>query len=498
MDFLRRLLQQLAAFWTQQLGLGGRLLLSAAMVLAVAAVGYVIYTSQQVEYSPLPYELTPDEAAAITQRLDQQAVPYRLERGGARILVPSDRVARVRMDLAVARLPSGPGPGWKLFDEQSPFGTDPFYQNLNFVRAQQDELARTIGTLEPIEEARVHIVPAEETPFLLRDQKPVTAAVTLRAKSGARIDKRTVEGIVHLISSSVKGLEPSHVTVVDHRGRLLSERPDDADGLGANARQLEFQQLFEEHLVKKAEAVIQRVMGNGDAIVRITTDLDFRRVKQISDTFDPEARAADIEKSENEKSTGGTTGGFGVAGTQSNVPPNIAPGQGSAGGGQERTFEKNDAHYLVSRTQRWVDDMVGAVQRMTVAVMLVPPVAADDPTKAVDLPLTVLDVENLVKQAVGFNATRGDQIQVTLSKPPPELMPKSAIQKQIEQVSGYITIGWQVSGLVGAIALVLIVLIALMRRRRRMAREAEEAELSPELERLQAIADVLRMWLEQA
>ena len=240
-------------------------------------------------YAVLFSGLQQEDAAAITQKLDSDRIPFQLSAGGTTILVPSERVLKVRMNLALAGLPQGAGKGFELFDQMS-IGATPFVQNLSYVRAIQGELARTIMQLEPVANARVHIVQPDPTPFV-REEKPVTASVVIRTKSGQTLTRGATAGIVALVSGSVKGLTSDNVTVLDTEGRVLSDRRDSKSAI-VSADQREYQREIEADLATKAQEILTRLLGPGQAVVRVTAEMSFRRVKEQSEKFDPDARVA--------------------------------------------------------------------------------------------------------------------------------------------------------------------------------------------------------------
>ena len=215
----QRFTQQWMQVWKRQSSLG-RAVIGGAAAACLLAIAWVGYWSSQSNYAVLLSGLQPDDAAAITQKLEADRVPYEISSGGTTILVPADRVLKIRMSLTVAGLPQGAGKGFELFDAMS-MGTTPFVQNLNYVRATQGELARTIMQLEPVAHARVHLVQSDPTPFV-REEKPVTASVFVKTKPGQTLSRKTTAGIVAFLACSVKGLAPDNVTVLDSEGHVLS------------------------------------------------------------------------------------------------------------------------------------------------------------------------------------------------------------------------------------------------------------------------------------
>ncbi len=408
MSVWQRFMQQWLQVW-QRLSPLGRVAVSgfgAAFLILVVGVG--IWTST-TKYAVLFSGLQVDDAGAITQKLDADRVPYELSNGGTTILVSADRVLKTRMSLNVAGLPQGAGKGYELFDGMS-MGTTPFVQNLNYVRATQGELARTIMQLDPVATAKVHLVQTDTSVFI-RDEKPVTASVFIKTKPGQTLTRKTSAGIVAFLASSVKGLTPENVTLLDSEGRLLSERRDSRSGL-ASSDQHEYQREVEAELALKAQEILARLLGPGQAVVRVTAEMSFKRIKEQSEKVDPDNRVATRESTTTSKSTG-PTGPQGIAGATSNATgaPKPAPG-----GGTLKQDETTENEYAVSRTQRQSEENQGMIDRLTIAVILMPVAGDPDADPEESLGITTNEAKELVKQAVGFKEGR-DQIQVSLGKP---------------------------------------------------------------------------------
>lgn len=408
MGVWQRFSQQWLQVWTR-LSPMGRVVFSGAGASFVVLIVWVGFWASTTNYAVLFSGLQPEDAAAIAQKLDADRIPYELSGGGTTVLVPAEQVLKIRMSLAVAGLPQGAGKGFELFDEMS-MGATPFVQNLNYVRAIQGELARTIMQLEPVAHARVHIVQPDPTPFV-REEKPVTASVVIRTKAGQTLSRGATSGVVALVAGSVKGLTSDNVTVLDSEGRVLSERRDSRSGL-ASADQREYQREIEADLASKAQEILTRALGPGQAIVRVTAEMSFRHVKEQSEKVDPDARVATRETTTSSKTTT-PAGPRGTTGAVANVPgaqpatPNVS--------GPLKQDETIESEYAVSRTQRQLEENLGTIDRLTVAVILMPTAADPDADPEEALGITLADAEKLVKQAVGFKEKR-DEIQVSIGK----------------------------------------------------------------------------------
>ena len=323
-----------------------------------------------------------ESVAEVTAKLDEQAVGYELTRGGSEILIAETDLARARVLLARDGLPSRGRPGFELFDQPS-WGMTDFTQRINYRRALEGELERTITQMRGVEAAQVHLAISQSTAFR-RPENPEAASVVLKLRSGARPAADLVEGIASLIASSVDGLDSDKVSVLDDTGRLLSAAVEPGEGGGLSKRQLGLRQEVESYLESKAEELVAQVVGAGNARVRVAADLNFDKIDRTVQTIDPEQTVALQE----ERSA-------------------IVPGEGQVGAGS--TAEATT--YETSRTLEQFSGAAGSIKRLTVAVLVnegggedgvVPALSADQLTR----------IESLVRNAVGLDATRGDDISV--------------------------------------------------------------------------------------
>lgn len=501
MNGFQQFLQQVQQLWQKQ-SLMGKGVYAGALLATVAAASGVGYWATKVEYQILCSGLPAEEAAAIVEKLDADRTEYKLASGGTTILVAADKVQKTRMTLAVAGLTKGAGKGFELFDEMS-MGATPFVQNMNYVRAIQGELARTIMQLEPVAQARVHIVQPEPTPFV-RDEKPVTASVVLKTKPGASLSRKATAGIVALVAGSVKGLTPENVTVLDSDGTVLSEKHDTTRGL-ASSDQLTYQRDVESHLAAKAQELLTRLLGPGRAVVRVTADMSFRHVKETSEKFDPDGKVVSRESIMSSKTTS-PTGPRGPAGAVSNIPPGQSAGAGGATG-PNKNEETVESEFVVSKTNLQTEERQGTINRLTIAVMLVPLPTQDGTPVAETLGITPEEAKELVKQAVGYKDGR-DQIQVSIGKVPE--VPAAVVPPAVEvftaqQLLNYATNLKTSSLVVGGVVLAGIVGLLLLRRRPATIpavtspalATGTSAQSDNELADLNAVAATIKAWLEE-
>ena len=407
-----RFAQQCMLVW-KRLSPMGRVAFSGAASAFLVLIVWVGFWASATNYAVLFSGLQPEDAAGIAQKLDADRIPYELSNGGTTVMVPAERVLKIRMSLAMAGLPQGAGKGFELFDQMS-MGTTPFVQNLNYVRASQGELTRTIMQLEPVAHARVHIVQPDPSPFI-RDDKPVTASVWIRTKAGRTLTREFAAGIAAFMAGSVKGLTPDNVTVLDSQGRVLSDSRDARGGL-ASSNQREYQREIESDLASKAQEILGRLLGPGQAVVRVNAEMSFRRVKEQSEKVDPDARVATHESTTSSKSTA-PAGPRGTAGAAANVAGALPAAATS--NGPLKQDEVTESQYSISSTKRQTEENQGTIDRLTIAVSLMPPTSDPDADPEEALGITAAEAKELVKQAVGFKEGR-DQIHVSLGKAPAE------------------------------------------------------------------------------
>jgi flagellar M-ring protein FliF len=325
-----------------------------------------------------------ESISEVTDRLDQATIPYKLERGGSDIVVAVTDLPRARVVLAKDGLRSGGRPGLEIFDNQS-LGMTDFTQRVNYRRALEGELERTIGKMRGIQSAQVHLAMHETSSFRAANT-PAEASVVLKLRSGEDPPNDVVQGITHLIASSVDGLESDQVTVVDDAGRLLSIPNEAGSLLGLTSRQLANQREIEDHLKEKAEEIVSQMVGRGNARVQVSAVVNFDRVERTTQTLDPDKQVAQTEqKSE------------------------IVPGAqgGAASSSAATTFEN-------SRSTEIYAGALGAIRRLTVAVLINDKMTGtgDSVRFTPRAPQEIARIESLVRTAVGFDSTRGDIVSV--------------------------------------------------------------------------------------
>ncbi|HQL00193.1 MAG TPA: flagellar basal-body MS-ring/collar protein FliF, partial [Smithellaceae bacterium] len=284
------ILQSLTKLWNGFDALSSGRKASIVMVLfaTLGVIALLIYLTLQVEYRVLFSNLSAEDAASIVEKLNDRKIPYQLTAGGTTVSVPEGQVNQLRLELAASGLPQGGGVGFEIFDQKT-LGATEFEQQLNYRRALQGELARTINGLDEIQSSRVHIALPKESLFLDQQKKP-TASVTIKLKSGKALRPAQIEGIVHLVASSIEGMNPADVMVVDSRGNILSAKQNDTRLSKLTAQQMDYQRNMEKELAARIQSMLENVVGQGRAVVRVTADLDFRIMEKTEETYDPEAQ----------------------------------------------------------------------------------------------------------------------------------------------------------------------------------------------------------------
>ena len=347
------------------------------------------------------------DAAAVTGKLDGMAVKYDVKEGGT-ILVPADQVTKLRMALAQDNLPAA-GVGYEIFDKSDAFGTTAFVQNINHQRALEGELSRSMQTIEGIQAARVHLVVPEQQVFARNEQQP-SASVVL--KTAGKLDRGQVQAIQHLVAAAVSGLSADRVAIVDDRGNLLAGG-DDKSGPDALARnQDEDTTNYENSLRQRVEAIVTSIVGTGHVQVQVAADINYNHTQTTSESYDPESKVVRSTQTveQNASNTSGAGGGAAVS------VANALPGGGASGGGDAskdtsgRTEETTNYEISKKVTTSTVDG--GDIKKVSVAVV----VDGSGETAAAYKPRSAEEMAKitaLVKSAMGFDAARGDLVQVT-------------------------------------------------------------------------------------
>ncbi|WP_426613691.1 flagellar basal-body MS-ring/collar protein FliF [Bradyrhizobium sp. McL0616] len=380
-----------------------------AMIAVTAAlIGFFAFVIMRVttpQMTTLFTDLSVEDSSGIIKDLERQGIQFELRNEGSVIMVPKDKVTRLRMKLAEGGLPKGGGVGYEVFDKSDALGTTSFVQNINHLRALEGELSRTIRAIDRIQAARVHLV-LPERPLFSREAPEPSASIVVRVRGS--LEAQQIRAIRHLVASAVNGLKPQRVSIVDEAGTLL------ADGAATDPEQAvgdERRTTYEKRIRKQVEDIVSSVVGSGRARVQLSADFDFNKVTQTSDKFDPEGRVLRSSQTREEQSM--TADNNGQVTVNNELPGNQQNGGAAAKDQSKKTEETNN--YEISRTTKTEVTEAGRVNRISVAVLVdgiyskneKGDLAYQDRTKE------QLDrIATLVRSAIGFDQKRGDQVEV--------------------------------------------------------------------------------------
>jgi flagellar M-ring protein FliF len=418
--------RQLVAFFmglppARRIAIAGVGAASMALVLGLA------WWVQRPLYRPLFTNLSSQDAGAIVEALKADKVPFRLDDGGRAVLVPTERLYELRLSLASRGLPEGGGVGFEIFDKQS-LGVTDFVQRLNYQRALQGELARTIGQLRGVTRARVHLVLPQPSLFAERERQP-SASVFLKLSAGTRLTNEEVRGIVNLVASSVEGLTPARITMVDTAGHVLASGTDSASGAELSPRRVEIKSAVEEGIERRVQTLLDSALGPGQAVTRVSSQLNFDQVERTEERFDPtpvtrqETRTIETTKSSSvspilpvptgPSPTPTPTAQAGATGA--GAPPSPPANRTS----NEGTREAANVNYEISRIVARTLTSPGEIQRLTVAVLLnTATKITEGPNKkeirepVARTPEEIEKIRRIVMGAAGYNQSRGDEVTV--------------------------------------------------------------------------------------
>lgn len=385
-----------------------------SIMIAVAAVMAVIMVSSiwsnkpqfQIAYSGS----TGEDVSAVVNAINGKKIPYRLSIDGMSVSVPSDKIQEVKLLISSQGISAGGGAGFELFDKKN-IGMTSFMQRINYQRALQGELARTITQLKEVEHARVHIVMAKESLFAEKEES-ASASVVVKFKRGRILSQSQINGIAQLVSNGVEGLEIDGVSVIDSSGNVLTRGVK--SGLsGVVSNNMELQRSFERGLERKITPMLDKGVGIGNSVVRVSAVMDFEQSEQVEEIFDPDRVVIRSEQrsEENLVDSEGISGG--VPGVTSNL------GEGGAGGGSASSNASKTSetiNYEITKITKKTVAPIGQIKKLSVAVLLNGSYEVTEDGKKTFIPRTDEEIkiyENLVMKVVGFNAQRGDQLEVS-------------------------------------------------------------------------------------
>jgi flagellar M-ring protein FliF len=492
------------------------IVLGAPVFLIAALTGNYFY--KRASYSPLFTNLSLQDGAAVMRELEADKIPFQIGAEGSSISVPRQVVYQTRLKLAGKGIPIGGGVGFEIF-EKSSFGMSEFTQQVNYLRALQGELARTINALSAVQSSRVHLALPSRSSFLGAEEKPSASAV-LELRPGHQLTTDQVDGIIHLIATSVPKLTPEHVTVLDTSGRLL--RSVSAPGISMESEALhQLKVQYEQETERRIETMLDPVLGPGRVVARVNAQMSFQETQLVREQFDPNNQVVRVQQQLDDTSTKTATATKGgIPGVQSNVP-------GGDGVKEKEKEKENNAKrggqmvsYEVGKTTSRIVEPRGQITRTSVAVLVDGKYenGAYVPRSAEEL----AKIKGIVMRAIGYDEARGDQVEVAnipFKGEPPSAVSASPLPMLPPHLDSWLTLG----ATAGAALLVFLFLFrALGRKQRRLAGEAagqtqlaremaavaaEKIVVAPDPRREQlvqiardyhdATVRIIRMWLQE-
>jgi flagellar M-ring protein FliF len=416
-------------------GVSKKILLSAGIAAVMAIMVVFWMWSQSPKYKVVFSNFSDKDGGAIVATLEQQNIPYKLADGGSSILVPADMVYQTRLKLAAMGLPRGGNVGFELLENQK-FGVSQFVEQVNFQRALEGELERSIQSISGVDGARVHLAIPKSSVFVRDAQKP-TASVLVKLMQGRTLDQNQVSAIAHLISSSVPNLGLANVDIVDQNGTLLSDSSKGGTKT-LDANQLKYVENLQKNIVSRVQAIISPILGDKNVRAEANVEIDFSNTEEANEIYKPNQKPdvaviRSLQTNESIVPQGANNGG--VPGALSNQPPanataplnttnNAAPGGAAAGAAagannaaqnQMSTQRNSITNYEIDKTISFTQKSMGGVKRLSVAVVVNNKADVDAEGKSITRPLNDAEkaqIIDLAKQAMGFNETRGDTISV--------------------------------------------------------------------------------------
>ncbi len=443
MDILRHAFNHFSAIVRSMTGSQMILIVSFVAALVVASL-FLFGVFQSITYVTLYKDLDSASVSEVLEKLDEMNVSYKIADGGTTVEVPSSSVYKARIKLAAQGLPKSGTVGYSLFDRTN-LGMTEFLQKVNFRRALEGELAKSVMELSEVEAARVHVVIPEDHLFE-EDKEPATASVLVKLSTGGSLTKRQIRGISHLIASSVEGLSPDNISIVDYDGNLLTQAGGGDEIALLSSSQLELRQSVEKYLERKAQSLLDNSLGAGKSIIRVTAKLNFDQVEKTSETYDPDNLAVRSEERTTETNSDASSNGLDSSSSQnaSNVETTVT-------------------NYEVNKTIQRVVNSVGGIEKLTVAVLvdgsyeMAPGKDGEEVLQYKPRSTEELGrISAIVKNAVGFDDTRDDKIEVMNM----QFEDKSLVedQKRLDEIATrtfYVDVGKKVLMVIGGILLFL-------------------------------------------
>ncbi len=459
------------------------------------AVGIMLSVDTNTGFVPLFTRLSPEDAADIAEELKQRKIPYELAGQGGTILVDPKAVHQIRLDIASAGLPRGGGVGFEIFDRTTVMMTN-FTQRVNFTRALQGELSRTITQLPQVESARVHLALPKDSLFT-REKKEPSASVYVKLMRGRKLTDRQIAGITHLVSTAIEGMSADRVSVLDGEGRLMGPPPDDGTGSSGTSRMMSFVHSHESRLENRLVQLLEPIVGHGRVVARVSAEMDLDRVEATEESFDPDGLVVRSENKTSESNSSCYNEAGGASGASGNLPQPTG-GTPIQIGAKENSSARSttNVNYAVPKTVKHISRPLGSIKRLSVAILIDSTVpesknAIGDEEMGeegeIEQPKANLDlnqamVAELVKSAVGFNKARGDQVEIMLT---PFYKPEIPEMAALEAEKGLMSGEWMAMGGAGVALVVFLLGGTLFLHSRRKAKLMELLQEQQRREKVQ-------------
>lgn len=381
-------------------------------------IAFFIYLTTRLatpQMSLLYGDLDTGDASRMASQLETQNVPFELRKNGTEIYVPADQVGRTRLSMAQQGLPSGGTVGYELFDKTDSIGSTDFVQNVNLLRALEGELARTIGSIESVHSARVHLVMPRRELFSRESQQP-SASIVLKMKGSGRLGREQVAAIQHLVAAAVPKLTPNRISIVDDRGSLLAAGFEDAnDPAVAAVKADERRRTFENRMARTVEEMLERTVGYGKVRAEVRADMDFDRISTNEEQYNPDGQVVRSTQTVDQKSSSRESDPNAVT-VANNLPdPNAQAGGAATASNNESRTEETVNYEISKKVVNHVKE-IGTINRLSIAVLVDGTYNTDAQGTRTYVPRTeqqMTMLANLVRGAIGFDANRGDKVEVT-------------------------------------------------------------------------------------
>ena len=398
----------------KSLGPGKRVAFLSLIIGTIIGFVFLITWTEKPDFRYLYSNLNMEDASAIIEKLKEQKIEYQIASNGSSILVPEEKMHEIRLEMASHGLPQGGSVGFEVFNNTK-LGMTEFVQNVNYQRALQGELSRTINNFKEIESSRVHIVMSPKSLFVDKEEA-ATASVVLKLRHGRWLSDNQIQGIVHLVASSVPRLKPENVTVVNNSGKMLAGFKDKSTAGRISSDQLEYQEKMEKSMENRVKTMLEKALGIDNTIVRVSSLLDFKRREMTEERYYPDNKVVRSEQVLIETSGGSGINPRGVPGLRANISKRKIKGKGDT---LEYQKEDKTVNYEIGKITSVISEPTGEVKRISVAVVVdgnyakIKGKGGRESWKYIPrTPEEMKTLENIVKRAVNFDPVRGDAVEV--------------------------------------------------------------------------------------